>query len=163
MGNLLLRAISPVINRKNIFPRKSFNDLSHHLLAKQIADVLAETSSKVDFFLNQGEFGQAIEHILSPIRLANKLFEEIKPWILVKKDPEDNDLLAAIYIALECLRIAAILLQPIVPEYSTRILNKLNVPQECRTWQDARIVSGSQWTDDIHLLSDKLIPFEKIK
>lgn len=163
LGNLLLRAVSPAINSQNIYPKASFDLLCHLPLVKEIFDVLTNITEKVDTLFDEGEFGRAISLILTPIKLTNKLFEELKPWKMVKIDPKSDDLMALIHIALDSIRIAAILLQPIVPDYANQLLTKLKVPQEMRKWENAQVSTKITRPSDINLSEEKLILFQKIK
>lgn len=60
----------------------------------------------------------------------------MKPWEL-KKNPEcQKELDVVLHLTLETLRICSIILQPIIPGLASKLLDKLQVPKECRYWQD---------------------------
>jgi methionyl-tRNA synthetase len=59
---------------------------------------------------------EAIEQAMTPVRLVNRYLEQREPW-QVAKDPARAPLLDTIlYTAVEALRIAAVLLGPVMPE-----------------------------------------------
>lgn len=61
----------------------------------------------------------------------------MKPWELKKGSIDDlNRLETIISVTLETLRVCGIILQPIIPELSEKLLNKLNVESENRNWID---------------------------
>jgi methionyl-tRNA synthetase len=84
-------------------------------------------------------FYLGIQLIMSHIRLGNNLIQEYKPWELAKanRDAEENTLKKLNFLVNESLRIASILLQPIVPDLAEDILERLNVKQEDMTYKNA--------------------------
>lgn len=88
-------------------------------------------------------FYLAIDHIIEVLHTANNLFETTKPWML-SKSGETDKLEAVLFVTLETLRICAIILQPIVPQLSEQLLDKLMVKPDQRLWSDAM---QPRWTD----------------
>jgi len=86
-------------------------------------------------------FYLGIQLIMSHIRLGNNLIQEYKPWELAKanRDAEENTLKKLNFLVNESLRIASILLQPIVPDLAEDILERLNVKQEDKTYKNALV------------------------
>jgi len=77
---------------------------------------------------------EAIEIVLSYIRSINRYMEVRQPWHLVK---EDISLAGTVlYVALEGLRISAVLLRPIMPKKMGRLLSAIPVSSDKRedTW-----------------------------
>ncbi|WWC93969.1 methionine-tRNA ligase [Kwoniella sp. B9012] len=72
----------------------------------------------------------ACQSVMDVIAATNKLFTDLKPW-----SAEDGT--KAIVYAYHSLRIASILLQPIIPIKSIEALDRLGVPSDKRTWNDA--------------------------
>jgi methionyl-tRNA synthetase len=73
---------------------------------------------------------------------ANRYFANAEPWRLAKSDPARMELV--LYVTIETLRVAAILLQPAMPGSTSALLDLLAVPLEARTFAalDARERSG---------------------
>ncbi|MBV9908992.1 MAG: methionine--tRNA ligase [Hyphomicrobiales bacterium] len=63
---------------------------------------------------------------------ANRYFANAEPWRLAKSDPARMGLV--LYVTIETLRIAAILLQPAMPGSMGALLDLLGVPPEARTF-----------------------------
>ena len=63
---------------------------------------------------------------------TNRYFANAEPWKLNKTDPARMRLV--LYVTIETLRIAATLLQPIMPGSMAKLLDLLAVPQEARTF-----------------------------
>ncbi len=63
---------------------------------------------------------------------TNRYFANAEPWKLNKTDPGRMRLV--LYVTIETLRIAATLLQPIMPGSMAKLLDLLAVPQEARTF-----------------------------
>ena len=63
---------------------------------------------------------------------ANRYFANAEPWKLNKTDPGRMRLV--LYVTLETLRVAAILLQPIMPASMGKLLDLLAIPPEARTF-----------------------------
>ena len=83
---------------------------------------------------------KAIESIMSYLRWANGLVENHKIWTLAKSDNE-NDVLrlkCVLHLSLDTLRVSGILLQPVIPNISERLLNRLGIPKHRRTFECAR-------------------------
>lgn len=60
------------------------------------------------------------------------------------KNGETEKLEAVLFTTLETLRICAIILQPIVPQLSEQLLDKLTVGRDQRMWSDAMML---RWKD----------------
>lgn len=98
------------------------------------------------------------------LHLANIFFETHKPWEL-KKNPETQpELDAILHVTLETLRICGIILQPIIPDLSEKLLDKLQIDKKCRSWQhltpswdDANAISELK-----HIQSGKFVLFERV-
>ena len=63
---------------------------------------------------------------------ANRYFANAEPWKLAKSDPARMRLV--LYVTVETLRIAAILLQPIMPGGMEKLLDLLAVPADARAF-----------------------------
>ena len=66
--------------------------------------------------------------------MANRYFANSEPWKLAKSDPARMRLV--LYTTIETLRIAAILLQPVMPAAMGELLDLLGVAPERRAFAD---------------------------
>ena len=63
------------------------------------------------------------------VRASNNLFQSLEPWKL-KKEGQIEKFTATLAISLETVRIVGILLQPIVPSFSQRLLGNCLVSND---------------------------------
>ncbi|GIT09918.1 MAG: hypothetical protein CM1200mP31_0870 [Candidatus Neomarinimicrobiota bacterium] len=124
LGNLVSR-VSTLIN-KNFdsvipSPNNSKNDLSNKVNNINIED-------KLDNF----QMDRLLQNIMDFVRSINGYMEKNQPWKLVKNDKE----LAAdvLYNAAESLRIATVMLSPVMPEKCKEILNALGSTSSSLEW-----------------------------
>ena len=76
------------------------------------------------------QFSQALAEIWKVIGECNKYIDLTQPWVL-GKDPEKKNLLGNVLLTLaECVRFAAVLLQPFMPSTPARIFEQLGVTDE---------------------------------
>ena len=93
------------------------------------ADALVgEARRHMESFLIHLYVGAAFEAVSE----ANRYFANAEPWKLSKSDPARMRLV--LYVTIETLRVAAILLQPIMPASMGKLLDLLAVPPEARTF-----------------------------
>jgi len=97
------------------------------------AEVVANYEKHMDAF----QFSLGLNEAFKLIGRANKYIDETAPWILAKSEDTKPRLLAVLKNLCECIRIAAILITPVMPATAEAIFNQLNVAAEGRTW-DAR-------------------------
>lgn len=77
---------------------------------------------------------------MSYLRWANGLVHQHEVWNLAKTDRESDrlHLKSVIHLALETLRVCGILLQPVIPTLSERLLNRLGIPKNRRSFDCAK-------------------------
>jgi len=75
-------------------------------------------------------FHRALEMIWEVVGSANRYVDEQAPWTLKKTDPARMG--TVLHVLAEVIRHLAILVQPIVPEAASRLLDQLAVPAERR-------------------------------
>ena len=124
LGNLVSR-VSTLINKNfdGIIPQcnDDKNDLSIQL-------------SKIDIEekLNAFQMDGLIQSIMNFVRSINVYMEKNQPWKLVK---EDKDLAGSVlYNAAESLRIATLILSPVMPKKSQEILDTLGSNDSSLEW-----------------------------
>ncbi|XP_055930098.1 methionine--tRNA ligase, mitochondrial-like isoform X2 [Argiope bruennichi] len=140
LGNLLSRSCAPALNPDQVFP-KFYHSSLDALKDSNVESLINNTSDlpeKVKFHFMQGCFYKGIDDIMACLRDANAFMQFNKPWELVKmKDEKSKETLSTmLHIVLEVLRISGILLQPVIPNLSKRLLTKLQVPENQREWEN---------------------------
>ncbi len=90
---------------------------------QQLKEVALRLADEVVRDIEGFSLSFALEKIFHLLSETNKYLEEKAPWKLAK-----TDLVTAghvLYVTLECLRISAVLLRPVMPQKMTELLNRL--------------------------------------
>ena len=111
------------------------------------AEVIANYEKQMEKF----QFSVALNEAFRLISRANKYIDETAPWVLAKSEDTKARLLTVLKNLCECIRIAAILITPVMPATSEAILNQLNVPAEMRTWDALHYgdADAAAWTTTV--------------
>ena len=143
LGNLSQRVLSMVFkNCDGAMPAlpASPTDEDAAMLAK--ADGLLEA---VRAQMDQQAFHEALRIIWQVVADANRYVDSMAPWGLKKTDPARMGEVLAVLA--ETIRQIAILVQPVMPDSASRILDQLGVGQEHRGFGalagNARITAGA--------------------
>lgn len=74
---------------------------------------------------------------IAALHAANNFFECAKPWELMAggSSPNAQRLQTIISMTMDALRLCGIVLQPMMPQLTSRLLDKLNVPISQRSWR----------------------------
>jgi len=123
-GNLCQRVIS--FNEKNcglIIPKKDQFGKDDLKILNKISDNAKNLRSYID---NQ-ELNLYTNFIVDCLFDANKYFNDQEPW---KKKSDTSRLNTIVYVALEVIRKISILLNPIIPDTSLKVLDAFNFKQE---------------------------------
>ena len=130
-GNLVSRSIS-MINKyfggKVVKPNKAYNEFDESL-----EEVIKEAVTSSIASYEKFELQQAITETWTIIRRANKYIDETTPWVLAKDESKKEELNSVMYHLYEALRIASVLLSPIMPSSCDIVLNELNVEENNRS------------------------------
>lgn len=118
-----------------------------------IAEVLAAVARAKEWYTKR-QFAAVTREILKISDLANSYVQTHQPWETIKTDPEQarNDLT----LAVNCIKIIAVLLKPILPGYCERleaILGKKGL-----RWEDAECDLEQQEIGTFEKLVDRLEP-----
>ena len=99
---------------------------------KAVAKAAAETcEGKINEFMT----ADALEAVFTLLSRCNKYIDETCPWVLAKSEETMGRLQAVMYNLAECIRIAAVLLSPFMPDTSKEILRQIGVGDA--SWQSA--------------------------
>ena len=131
LGNLAQRSLSMV--NKNLDARVpepgDFGDEDNDLLG--MADGLL---ARVREAFDQQMMHQGLEAIWLTLGAANRYFSAQEPWVLRKSgsDADQTRFRTVLYTTLEAVRIAAVLVQPVMPVSASRMLDLLGQPEGAR-------------------------------
>lgn len=140
LGNLYSRTMAMVQKYRNgeiVVPDESVkSDDSLRLATEQMIE---NYRSAMDDF----RFHIALQAVWGVISLANKYIVTNEPWSLAKDPKDAGKLNEVLYTLLECLRIVAIVLRPIMPVASVKMLKGLGLDEKSE--ETSRIDLGGKW------------------
>ena len=110
-------------------------------LDEELKVLAAEVCANYEKQMDKFQFSVALSEVFRLLDRANKYIDETAPWVLAKSEETKPRLLAVLKNLCECIRIAAILISPVMPASAEAILNQLNVPAECRNWESLAYVT----------------------
>ncbi|XP_042626351.1 methionine--tRNA ligase, mitochondrial [Cyprinus carpio] len=140
LGGLLNRCTAPSLNPAQLYPRFSNTCFpKEENCGKAVSDdyrmmeAVSALPVVVERHFENLNIYKALEAISACVRLTNRFVQRHAPWKLDRK--EDQQWLDTIlHVSLECLRMYGILLQPVVPGLAHKILSRLGVAPEERSW-----------------------------
>lgn len=94
---------------------------------EELKQLAVTTYDKVAKSMDEFKVSDAIGHVLSLLRRANKYIDETAPWVLAKDESKLPRLKEVMYNLTETIVISASLLAPFMPETSAEVLSELNV------------------------------------
>ncbi len=122
-GNLCQRVI--LFNEKNLnleVPQKDeFNQADLNVL-----DIFKSNFNKLIGYIDNQDINSYVNFIVDQLFSANKYFNDQEPW---KKKSDLKRLNTIVYVSLELIRKITILLYPIIPESSLRVLKTFAITE----------------------------------
>ena len=138
-GNLLNR-ITTLLNKnfEGIIPEEGERTSDEESIIGSVEALV----NNMDIKIKEMKINESIEEIMQFIRSINKYMEHQKPWVLVKEDK--NNAARVLYTAGESIRIAAVLLSPVMPN---RCADVLHVFDSGKSTKWGQLKSGSKLND----------------
>ncbi|EIW70887.1 hypothetical protein TREMEDRAFT_43432 [Tremella mesenterica DSM 1558] len=129
MGNLLSRMCSDkILGKVEEFIWERDNEMD-----KLLSDMKIRWEERMEVY----GVSKACEGIMEVVASANRLFTSLSPW-----STSPAKATRAIMYSYNSLRLSAILLQPIIPDKSSELLDRLGILMEERKWEDASWSEG---------------------
>lgn len=127
LGNLVKRSVDMCAKYfEGIVPAPHGDEGTDAELKEAVKKAICGFTSKMDML----HIADAIEEVLVMLRRANKYIDETTPWALAKDESMRTRLETVIYNLLETIRIAAVLLTPIIPDTSKKIFEQLGTNED---------------------------------
>ncbi|MCL2236028.1 MAG: methionine--tRNA ligase [Defluviitaleaceae bacterium] len=133
IGNLLSRTVGMI---DKYFGGKLPADHASTEFDEELLVVARNAANEANAHYDHMEFDQALGKIWEVIDRANKYIDKVEPWKLVKEEGKGAELAGSLYILAECLRIIAILVEPVMPNIPDKIFSQLNIDDHTK-WDDA--------------------------
>lgn len=140
VNNDLANTIGNLLNRTSSMSRKWFGEkIPQHFTERNHPHILATTAeSSISIVLEAMPlmaFQRAAEAILKLAISANGHLNDTAPWSRMKQPGNELDVADDLYAVLESCRLVGMLLNPLVPELSERILGQLALSINSENWQ----------------------------
>ncbi|KAF5038493.1 Methionine--tRNA ligase [anaerobic digester metagenome] len=100
--------------------------VEHEPIDDELISLALETPLKVEKKMDELRVSDAIDEIFTLLRRSNKYVDETQPWVLGKDESKKARLGTVLYNLLESIRIAAVLLEPFLPETAQKIYKQIN-------------------------------------
>jgi methionyl-tRNA synthetase len=142
LGNLCQRVLSMVVKNCNgaVPTPGAFEPTDQALLDKAHAMLPAARAH-----LDVQAFHKMLETVFEVVGDANRYVDEMAPWALRKTDPARME--TVLYTLVEAIRHAVILLQPVMPDTTSKLLDQLVLGPDERGFDrlgpDHRLVPGT--------------------
>ncbi|KAJ3587406.1 hypothetical protein NHX12_011003 [Muraenolepis orangiensis] len=140
LGGLLNRCTALALNPAQRYP-PFCTELFHGTMGRatpedhHMLDAVRDLPSVVERHYESLRVYKALEAIGGCVRLTNGFVQRHAPWKLNSGDEGDRRWLdTLLHVAFECLRTYGTLLQPVVPEISNKLLSRLGVGPDHRSW-----------------------------
>ncbi|XP_030563680.1 methionine--tRNA ligase, mitochondrial isoform X1 [Drosophila novamexicana] len=158
LGNLLSRACAKSLNPQQIYPEPHVEHLPHLLhdvdAAKRLQEALLQLEGRCEQHYEGNHFHLVADTAIAALHAANNFFECAKPWELKAggSSPNPPRLQTIIAMTMDALRLCGIVLQPMMPQLTSRLLDKLNVPTSQRSWRHLQesFATTTTSTDGVH-------------
>lgn len=132
LGNLCQRVLSFIYkNSGGKIPSKGSLNADDLKLLQEASNLLEKLRPIV---LEEHALHRYVEEIWKVIAASNRYVDSEAPWALKKTD--QSRMGTVLYVLCSVLYRIALLISPLMPEASSKILDQLNVPLENRTFKD---------------------------
>ena len=127
----LANVLGNLVNRTVAMTHKYFDGYVQAPVAKDAIDdeLIAQAKETVKNAIAKMEeykTSDAIAEIWNLLKRSNKYIDETTPWALAKDESQKERLGTVLYNLIESIRIAAVLLQPFMPETAEKIAQQIN-------------------------------------
>ncbi len=124
---------------------------------KQFLSNLKDSLPKLISLMNNQELNEYIKSVVNFSFDANKYFNDSQPWAVKKKDPERMN--AILFTIVEQIKNISILLNPIIPNATNRVLTMIDIPSENITIEkikDTNILNNIKELGNLEILFNKI-------
>jgi methionyl-tRNA synthetase len=122
LGNLVNRTIAMI---KKYFGDEAISSLEATEFDDNLKATALNAVREYKNLMDQYRVADGIEAVIRLLRHSNKYIDETAPWILAKDEANKAKLSTVLYNLLESIRIAASMLEPIIPSTAKKIYEGL--------------------------------------
>ncbi|WP_298834154.1 methionine--tRNA ligase [uncultured Planococcus sp.] len=132
LGNLLNRTVS-MINKYFDGAVPQINGLQT-AFDGPLQRVAAQTVEVYEQHMERMQFSIVLSEVWALISRTNKYIDETQPWVLAKDEAEKEQLASVMAHLAESLRMAAVMLQPFLPNAPKQIVEQLGLSEDFLAW-----------------------------
>ncbi|KAF0683686.1 Aste57867_24248 [Aphanomyces stellatus] len=172
LGNLVIRATTLAFLPQGQLPAAG----NYKQSDMELIHLINETAQTVQGHYERPDFALVVKSVMHLLYEINRNFSKHEPWVVAKElraialeAPDSDDIRAkrelianTLYLSIEAVRLSALLLLPIVPATSARILDYLNVPATERTFEYCRFGHSNYGPVANAKSKTKFVPFQKL-
>lgn len=136
------RVCAKAINKRQTVPSPSesgLKEITKFDCTTKLIERLQHLRGTCEKHFDSYNFYMAIDEVVATLHMTNGMVQEVQPWKIAKDPAAVDELNTVLALVFESLRINAIILQPIIPRLATRILDKIKVDLNERSWDDAEL------------------------
>jgi methionyl-tRNA synthetase len=166
----LANVLGNLVNRTIAMSNKYFDGIVENTLVNEAIDdelinLALSTPQKVEKKMDELRVQDSLDEIFTLLKRSNKYIDETMPWKLAQDESQHQRLKTVLYNLLEAIRIAAILLEPYLPETAVKILDQLNTKQRSYDTLSSfgQLEDGVKVTDKPEILFARLDEKEILK
>ncbi len=153
-GNLCQRVFSFIKkNCENKIPKSKKLNISD----KKLLNNLKNNIPKLIKLINNQQLNEYIKMVVSFSFDANKYFNDAEPWAVKKKDPDRMKTI--LFTAVQQIKNISILLNPIIPNATNRVLNIMNFSSQnikINKINDDNFLNHDKELDNLEILFNKI-------
>ncbi|KAJ2851826.1 methionyl-tRNA synthetase [Coemansia brasiliensis] len=145
LGNLAARCLSPNMGvNLNCFAAigEAQSRNADNSADVELRETLINLPAHISKLYEVGEFGRGMVHIFDALALANRYITQTEPWHLAKLPDAKDRLQTVLFYVLESVRLSALMLQPVMPQKSSTLLDHLAIAASERSWDDVQFGKG---------------------
>ncbi|MFC1545219.1 methionine--tRNA ligase [Gemmatimonadota bacterium] len=109
---------------------------------KSIQNLAKQTTVEIRALVESLAINQVIEEILGLVRATNRYLELRAPWQLARDESQSELLVSTLYTAAEALRIAGVLLSPVMPVKAEELMQQLGATLDIEDGFDTLVSWG---------------------
>ncbi len=140
INNDLANTIGNLLNRTSSMSRKWFDNKtpsSFNFNSDELSNMSEDVINNYINYFDKYKLHKASSEILNFAINVNLYLNKKEPWSLIKDQKNTNEVKMIIYNVLEATRIIGLLLEPILPELSNKILKQLGkLETSNKDWKD---------------------------
>lgn len=144
INTVLIGKIGNFINRSLVFHCKFIGDyISSNLIDEEFYNYIIRESEEVKKYFSLSYVRKAISKIREMSEYMNRYFDTSKPWTLKNDESKKPEMETILNTCIFGIKTLALLLHPVVPNISNKILGMLNI-KEIGIWDDFITVKPSK-------------------